>query len=798
MDKIDYKTLFESLPGQYLILSTHFTILTASISYCKATLTKRDEIIGRNLFEVFPDNPDDPEADGVSNLRASLNFVLKNKVPHTMAVQKYDVRNSDGTFKQKYWSPMNTPVLNSDNEIEYIIHKAEEVTEFIEIKKKQIEKDKLTENLRSKVEIMEADIFARAKEIQNLNAELENKVAQRTDELSKSEKKYKYLFRNNPMPMWIIDLENFKFLDVNEAAIMHYGYSYEEFLSMTAYDIRPQEDKELFKNFDRPEKITAGNYNRGVWRHVKKDGTIIHVEIMAHEIMIGGKAARFILSNDVTERINAERKLHESIKEISDYKFALDESAIIAITDQRGLLTHVNENFCKITQYSKEEIIGKDYGIVNSHYHSPQFMRDLWFTIACGKIWRGELKNRTKNGSTYWVDCTIVPFIDDYGEPYQYVSINTDITARKDTEDLLKETGSIAKVGGWEINLADMTVKWTEEVYKIHEVEPGFIPPLEDAINFYAPEARPVIQKAVENCIATGEGYDIELEFITAKGKHLWVRSIGKADFENGKATRVYGVFQDITEQYKAKEEIQRLNEGLEQKVMERTAQLESANKELEAFSYTVSHDLRAPLRAVSGYAKILEEDFGEKLGADGKKRIDVIQSNAKNMGMLIDDLLAFSRLGRKELSKTNVSMNNIVETALNDIQNVIKHNSTVKTSKLHDVKADGSLMRQVFINLLSNAIKYSSKNDKSLIEINSEDTGDNIVYSVKDNGAGFDMKYVHKIFGIFERLHSMEDFEGTGVGLAIVHRIITKHGGEIWAEGKIDKGAQFYFSLPK
>ncbi|MBS1494981.1 MAG: PAS domain S-box protein [Bacteroidetes bacterium] len=798
MNKVDYKTLFESVPGLYLILSPDLTIITANDSYCKATMTKCEDITGRHLFDVFPDNPDDPNADGVSNLKASLKFVLENKTTHTMAVQKYDVRSSDGTFEERYWSPLNTPVLDANNEVIYIIHRVEDVTSFMKIKHEQAKKDELAEALRTKVEAMEADIFLRAKEIQALNANLEKKVLERTEDLSKSEQKYKYLFKNNPMPMWVIDLETFEFIDVNDAAVMHYGYSYDEFLSMTAYDIRPEEDKEAFKNFDRPLKISATDYNRGVWRHIKKDGTTIHVEIHAHEIVINGKPARFILSNDVTERIIAEKKLHESIKEISDYKYALDESSIIAISDSRGILTHVNDNFCNVSEYSREELIGHDYSMVNSHFHSHEFMRDLWFTIASGKIWRGELKNKSKSGTHYWVDATIVPFLDENGDPYQYVTINTDITPRKLTEDLLKDTGSLAKVGGWEVNLSNMTVRWTDEVSRIHGLEPGIMPPVEEAINFYAPEARPVIQAALEKCIATGEGYDLELPFITAQGKHLWVRAIGKADFEDGKAIRVYGVFQDITTQKEAKDEIQKLNEGLEQKVTERTAQLHNAMKELEAFSYSVSHDLRAPLRAVSGYAKILEEDFASKLGEEGKRRIDVIQSNAKNMGMLIDDLLAFSRLGRKELEKKTVDMKRLAEEAVYEVTRDGSSHAKIQVGEILPAQADTALLRQVFINLISNAVKYSSKKENALVEISSREGGDMIEYWVKDNGAGFDMQYVHKIFGIFERLHSIDEFEGTGVGLAIVQRIINRHGGEIWAIGKEGEGAEFHFTLPK
>lgn len=798
MSEIDYKSLFEAASGLYLILSRDFTILTANNSYCKATLTNCDEIKGRNLFEVFPDNPDDPSADGVRNLRASLNFVLKNKVPHSMAIQKYDVRKADGTFELKYWSPINTPVLNKDGDVDFIIHNAVDVTEFIAMKNEQIERDKLTKDLQIKVEMMESDIFKRAKEIQELNIDLEKKISERTEELTRSEKKYKYLFQNNPLPMWIIDLETFRFIDVNDAATMHYGYSYDEFLSMTAYDIRPEEDREQFTQLDRPEKISAGNYNRGIWRHIKKNGTIIYVEIFAHEISIAGKDCRFILSNDVTEKINAEKKLLESIREIRDYKYALDESSIIAISDETGKLTYVNDNFCRVSKFSKEEILSGDYSVVSSNYHSADFIKNLWNTISGGNIWRGELKNKAKDGTIYWVDSTIVPFINERGKPYRYVTINKDITHKKLTDDLLTDTGLLAKIGGWELVLNNMTVRWTEEVSRIHGLKAGIMPSLKDALNFYAPKVRPIIEEAISNIIAKGENFDLELPLITAHGKHLWVRVIGKADFENGIAARVYGVFQDITAQKEAKDEIQKLNEGLEEKVKLRTAELESAIKELEAFSYTVSHDLRAPLRAVNGYARILEDDFSEKLGEEGKRRIDIIKSNAKNMGMLIDDLLAFSRLGRKELEKSYIDMTSLARLAFAEIDVTLNHNAKVKIDKLHPSMADGVLMKQALINLLSNALKYSAKVKEPLIEVSSNEAADKIIYTIKDNGAGFDMSYVHKIFGIFERLHTIDEFEGTGVGLAIVHRIIARHGGEIWAEGEINKGASFHFSLPK
>jgi PAS domain S-box-containing protein len=225
--------------------------------------------------------------------------------------------------------------------------------------------------------------------------------------------------------------------------------------------------------------------------------------------------------------------------------------------------------------------------------------------------------------------------------------------------------------------------------------------------------------------------------------------------------------------------------------------QLEEANRELEAFSYSVSHDLRAPLRAINAYSNILEEDFHALLDEEGKRMLTAIKLNALKMGNLIDDLLEFAKLGNESLRKTSIDMNSLVHEVWFDLEKAMSHKAVIKTGKLDSIIADYPLLKQVLVNLISNAIKYSSKKENPIIVIGSQIENDHVIYTVQDNGEGFDMKYAGKLFGVFQRLHTNEQFEGTGVGLAIVHRIISKHGGTISAEGQVGKGATFSFTLP-
>jgi signal transduction histidine kinase len=245
--------------------------------------------------------------------------------------------------------------------------------------------------------------------------------------------------------------------------------------------------------------------------------------------------------------------------------------------------------------------------------------------------------------------------------------------------------------------------------------------------------------------------------------------------------------------------QIYRMWQDLEQKVQDRTWQLELANKELDAFSYSVSHDLRTPLRAVNGYAVMLQEDYGPQFDAEGKRIINNIITNATRMGQLIDDLLTFARLGKKDLLLTHVDMQGLANTVVNELlQNEDDKDYDIQIAGLPPAEADAGMVKQVLMNLVSNAIKYSSKKEHPVIQIGGEDHENETVYFVKDNGAGFDMAYADKLFGVFQRLHSQEEFAGTGVGLALVKRIIDKHHGTIRAEGQEGQGAAFYFHLPK
>lgn len=300
------------------------------------------------------------------------------------------------------------------------------------------------------------------------------------------------------------------------------------------------------------------------------------------------------------------------------------------------------------------------------------------------------------------------------------------------------------------------------------------------------------------------EGKTPELEFVMVRRNGTTFPVMLKATAvydEAGNYVKSRTTVLDITERKMVEEENQNKNVAVlnAYKKLELTArELEMVNKELESFSYSVSHDLRAPLRAINSYSQILEEEYGDRLDEEGIRLLNIVKGSAKRMGLLIDDLLALARLGKKEVKKNVVDMSELVQATIREIErNHPKLAVKFTVDDLPPAWGDYNLITQVMYNLISNAVKYSSKKDDAAVSIGAKALSEEHIYFVKDNGAGFDMKYVDKLFGLFQRLHHPNEFEGTGVGLAIVHRIITRHGGRVWAEGEPGKGAVFYFSLP-
>jgi PAS domain S-box-containing protein len=331
------------------------------------------------------------------------------------------------------------------------------------------------------------------------------------------------------------------------------------------------------------------------------------------------------------------------------------------------------------------------------------------------------------------------------------------------------------------------------------------------AENIYGFEPHEVIGKIAEDILITEFVNSTKREFLLdLKHKGFWngevfqktksgtmvpiLSSLSVNRDNDGNAIGYIAVNRDISERKKREEIISKLNVELEQNLI----QLEITNRELESFSYTISHDLRAPLRAIDGFTQILKEDYIDSLDDEAKRLMDVVMINAKKMGQLIDDLLHFSRLSKQEVIKTNVNMNEMASMVTEEVKNLYTDFKTeIIIHHLLDANADHSAIKQVWVNLISNAVKYSKTKADARIEISCMESANEYIYLVKDNGVGFNMRYYDKLFGVFQRLHSGE-FEGTGVGLAIVQRIIQKNGGKVWAEAEVNKGASFYFSLPK
>jgi signal transduction histidine kinase len=267
---------------------------------------------------------------------------------------------------------------------------------------------------------------------------------------------------------------------------------------------------------------------------------------------------------------------------------------------------------------------------------------------------------------------------------------------------------------------------------------------------------------------------------------------------KNGRACGGVTAFRNITQRRVDEQKIRKLNEELEERVAQRTAQLEATNRELEAFTYSVSHDLRAPLRHIAGFSRILIEDFGPNLAAEARDHLDRIESGVHRMGLLVDELLNLSRVGRHGVKlQSTVDLNCIVEEVISLLQPEAAGRAlNWKVTRLPEVTCDPILIKQVFQNLIANALKFTRPRVNAAIEVSHHNENGRVVIAVRDNGVGFNMKYMDKLFGVFQRLHRAEDFEGTGIGLATVQRIVQKHGGQVWAESELEKGATFFFSL--
>ena len=381
-----------------------------------------------------------------------------------------------------------------------------------------------------------------------------------------------------------------------------------------------------------------------------------------------------------------------------------------------------------------------------------------------------------------------------------------DITLRKRSEAVLqenearlKEAQRLARLGSWKRELATKELSWSDEIFRIFEVDRSTAPTYKTFITRVHPDDRAMVIEAYQRSFDARENYDLVHRLLMADGRVKFVRVSGFTEFDGNNALRSVGTVQDITEMHTAEEALKRLNEELEQRVTERTREMSVLNRELEAFAYSVSHDLRTPLRSIDGFASLLEEEFGATLTDEARTYVNRIRSSSRRMGRLISDLLALAHLNRTELNLESVDLTRMAHS----ISQELAATDPAREVRWHidddmQVWADRGLMRVVLQNLLGNAWKYTGQTPNAVISFTRNTRPDGSPeFCVSDNGAGFDMAYADQLFEPFKRLHAHHEFEGSGVGLATVHRVLERHGGSVRGQGAIGQGAAFCFHLP-
>ncbi len=585
--------------------------------------------------------------------------------------------------------------------------------------------------------------------------------------------------------------------EANRRAEELYGYSREELLSRSIDDLGVGGPSAVVPGAAREPERSSGAVFEATYRH--KDGSAFEAEVSVGRIGVGGERPLVWIVRDVSER----KRAVEALRLAGVYNRNLLETSLdpLVTISPEGKVTDVNRATELATGLPREQLIGTDF---SDYFTEPELRasRGINGCSPTGSVVDYPLTVRHADGRTIDVLYNASVFRDEAGRLQGVFAAARDVTERKRALEALRLAG-VYNRNLLETSLDPLVTISPEgkvtDVNRATELAAGL--PRErligtDFSDYFTEPGR--AREGYQRVLAQGSVVDYPLTIRGAGGRSIDV--LYNASVFRDEAGRLQGVFaaaRDVTERKRAEEALQRAHDELETRVVERTAELTAANKELEAFSYSVSHDLRAPLRAIDGFSRILSADHSTQLNAEARELLQIVRDNTQQMGRLIDDLLTFSRLSRQPLRRETVDLAGLFREAFDDLRTVEnERHIEVTVPPLPACSGDRALLKQVVANLASNALKFTRTRDPARVEVGSRADDGNTAYFVRDNGVGFDMRYVHKLFGVFQRLHRMEDFEGTGVGLAIVQRIVHRHGGRVWADARPDAGATFSFTL--